>query len=327
MKYKNSEYNCGTTQNVKNFECNSVTSNQFAPLDTIVEQQPEESATNNKDHQIISTRQRDRGLNIPTIANGIINSPRKRKPPKAKNSVIPHSKTLNYKSSRYVRIIGDSHLKGSAAKLKYHLNSHFNVFSIIKPGAKTNHLLHDQEDELKLVVKKDFLIVSTGTNDLDNTTKNINNSIVPLIKFMNKLEQANVIVVNIPYRSDLGQDPCSISIQRKILRHSEKLHKLLKIYPHVSIVEASPNRGHYTKHGLHLNNYGKEETVKQIGLDKWADKSSEAPLPLPWRDLLIVSTNEENMPTITNDTLCRTSSRNKKTPLTRNQDFLWEIPI
>ena len=39
-----------------------------------------------------------------------------------------------------------------------------------------------------------------------------------------------------------------------------------------------------------------------------------------------VSTNEENMPAITNDTLRRTSSRNKKTPLTRNQDFFMGDP-
>ena len=297
IKYKNSEYNCGTTRYIKNFKCNSVTSNRFAPLDTIVEQQPEELTTNNKDQQTMSTRQRDCGLKIPTIVNGVIDSSRTKKPPKAKNSVIPPMKTQNGKSSRYVRIIGDSHLKGSVAKLKYHLNSYFNVSSIIKPGAKINQLLHDQENELKLLGKKDLLIISTGANDLETPTKNINNSIVPLIKFINKLEQINVIVVSIPCCYDLGQDPCSISIKRKILRYSEKLHNL-KIYPHVSIIELSPDRDHYTKHGLHLNNFGKEEVVKQIvkqiGLDKWTDNSSEAPLPLQWRDLPIegeVSTN------------------------------------
>jgi hypothetical protein len=40
IKYKNSEYKCGTTRNINNVMCNSVTSNRCAPLDTIVEQQP-----------------------------------------------------------------------------------------------------------------------------------------------------------------------------------------------------------------------------------------------------------------------------------------------
>jgi hypothetical protein len=50
-----------------------------------------------------------------------------------------------------------------------------------------------------------------------------------------------------------------------------------------SIVEASSNRDHYTKHGLHLNNYGKEELVKQIVIQinsvKWI-VNSKTPIPL-----------------------------------------------
>jgi hypothetical protein len=108
------------------------------------------------------------------------------------------------------------------------------------------------------------LIVSTGTNDIDNPTTNINNIITPLITFIDIFEHTNIIIVNIPIRYDLGHDLDSISKKKKIVRYNEKLHKLLNLYTYVSIVEASSNRDYYTKHGLHLNNYGKEKLVKQI---------------------------------------------------------------
>jgi hypothetical protein len=131
-----------------------------------------------------------------------------------KRSVIPYKvppcKISQSKKTRQIRIIGDSHLKGSAIKLKQHLNSQFDVSSIVKPGAKTNQLLDAQQEELKSLGKKDFLIVSTGTNDIDNPTTNINNIIAPLINFIDKFEHTNIVIVNIPTRYDLGHDFDSI---------------------------------------------------------------------------------------------------------------------
>ena len=73
-------------------------------------------------------------------------------------------------------------------------------------------VLDNQQEDLKLPGKKDFLIVSAGTNDLNTPIANINNSIAPLITFVNKMDHTNVLVVNIPYRYDLGEDPVSIGV-------------------------------------------------------------------------------------------------------------------
>ena len=166
----------------------------------------------------------------------------------------------------HVRIIGDSHLKGSAINIKQHLSSQFDVSSIIKPDAKTNQILDTQQNELKSLGKEDFLIVSTGTNDLDNPLTNINNILAPLMTFINEWKHTNIVIVDVPNRHDLGHDSVSNSKKRKIVRYNEKLYRLLNPYSHVSIVEVSSNRDHYTKHGLHLNKYGKEELAKQIAV-------------------------------------------------------------
>jgi hypothetical protein len=105
-------------------------------------------------------------------------------------------------------------LKRFAIGFNQHLNSHFYVSCVIKPGAKTNQLFDTQEDELKSL-KRRFLIVSTGTNDIDNPTTNINNIITPLITYIDKFEHTNILIINIPIRYDLGLDFYSISKKRR----------------------------------------------------------------------------------------------------------------
>jgi hypothetical protein len=65
-----------------------------------------------------------------------------------------------------------------------------------------------------------------------------------------------VIPLTVPHRHDLqGAD---IIINEEIRNLNRKLHKLIKIFPHPSVMEMDVNRHLYTKHGLHLNGLGKE---------------------------------------------------------------------
>jgi hypothetical protein len=72
-----------------------------------------------------------------------------------RNHLRPEEKAISIlgnkflKSSHKVLIIGDSHLKGSAARTNQFLNTKFSVCSSIKPGATTNQLVSSQEKELK----------------------------------------------------------------------------------------------------------------------------------------------------------------------------------
>jgi hypothetical protein len=150
--------------------------------------------------------------------------------------------------------------------------------------------------------------------------------------FITEWKHTNIVIVNVPNRYDLGHDSVSTSKKRKIVRYNEKLYRLLNPYSHVSIVEVSSNTDHYTKHGLHLNKYGKEELAKQIAVQinsaKGLAKSVDIPIPLQWNENREedVSTNMVELAKIACDNLRRTSARNKKTPITRNKDFLWEVP-
>jgi hypothetical protein len=60
------------------------------------------------------------------------------------------------------------------------------------------------ESELgRLGKKKDFLVISGETNDIEKFNSSISKVIVPLIHFVQKHINTNVIIVNNPHRYDL----------------------------------------------------------------------------------------------------------------------------
>jgi hypothetical protein len=71
-----------------------------------------------------------------------------------------------------------------------------------------------------------------------------------MIQFMQKYNNTNIIVANIPPRHDLAKD-CKTSVA--IQAYNVKLSKTAKLFRHVTFEEMVSNRKYFTKHGLHLN--------------------------------------------------------------------------
>jgi S-adenosylmethionine synthetase len=62
-------------------------------------------------------------------------------------------------------------------------------------------------------------------------------------------------MVNIPLSYDLAMNS---PVNLEIHVFSTNLSKRAKLLKHVDLVEMNFNRNYFTKHGLHLNNVGKE---------------------------------------------------------------------
>jgi hypothetical protein len=113
------------------------------------------------------------------------------------------------------------------------------------------------------------------------------------------------------------------------------------------------NRGHFTKHGFHLNNLGKDWLAKQIAsqiesLVK-STHNSESVVPLKWKEEATNMNIENNLAStgivtleapittsqatntrntmINNDPTWRISCRNKKASISMSKDFLWYTQI
>jgi lysophospholipase L1-like esterase len=153
-----------------------------------------------------------------------------------------------------VKIIGDSHFKGSATRLNQYLNTKFEICSLIKSGARANHLVLSQEKELKCLGKNDVTFIRGGSNDIDRSNSKESGILALMIHFIQKYNNTNIIILNIPHRHNLAN---VAKINSCIQAYNSKLKNILKAFKHVSLVEMSTNRRHFTKHGFHLNNFGK----------------------------------------------------------------------
>jgi hypothetical protein len=176
---------------------------------------------------------------------------------------------------------------------------------------------------------------------------------------MLKYNNTNIIIVQIPQRYDLANDSRT---NLEIQAFNNNLSKIATLFTHVSLIEIALNRKYFTKHGLHLKNSGKGWLTKVIAfqIDKLV-RDIDKPEPitvLEWKDnktnvSIYTTSNHKPKLEITegdysqdvlskvmvsptqihntqgnkrdNELLCKISSRQKKAPLTRSNEFLWHM--
>ena len=84
-------------------------------------------------------------------------------------------------------------MRGCAARLIASLDSRFEVCGIVKPGSKTGTLAETVKGDIEKLTKNDFLIICSGTNDIDrNSSRNA-------FKNITNVNQTNIIIVSVPY--------------------------------------------------------------------------------------------------------------------------------
>jgi lysophospholipase L1-like esterase len=153
------------------------------------------------------------------------------------------------KSDLKILIIGDSHAKKCAAELRHNLDSRYVVSGFIKPRATTSEIIRTAEDEISTLKSNDVVILWAGANDIsrDNTKE----ALKSLSKFMN----VNILIINSPHRHDLMLASC---VNSEVFKFNRQIKKIVKLHTNVELLEVELQRKHFTRHGQHLNNGGKE---------------------------------------------------------------------
>jgi len=79
--------------------------------------------------------------------------------------------------------------------------------------------------------------------------------------FVERHNQANVVVVNVLNRFDLETHSC---VNYAVNAFNRKFDKHMKSFQNAATIEVTSDRDSFTKHGLHLNRKGKEWAAKTI---------------------------------------------------------------
>ena len=131
-----------------------------------------------------------------------------------------------------VLLMGDSHMRGCAARMIASLDARFDVCGVVKPGSVSGILIEMVKGDVGKLTMNDFLIICSGTNDIDrnysrNAFKNITN-------FTKNVNHTNIILISVPYRYDVMDYS---RVNSTIKSFNSKLLKPAKIFSHVSIID------------------------------------------------------------------------------------------
>ena len=139
---------------------------------------------------------------------------------------------------------------------------------------------------------QDVIVVNGGMNDIDSKRNQTHKVLAHMAQFIQENIHSNIIIVNIPPRHDIGSNSIT---NLEIHAANRKLNKTAKAYNNVAIVDSNLLWKCLTRHGLHLNKYGKEWLSKQIATQIHRlveDNSKNTPMiPLKWK---IEPTSEQN---------------------------------
>ena len=244
--------------------------------------------------------------------------------PKLRGAAVKNRKSAVAKvKKRRVVLIGDSYIKRCLEKISNSLDNSCNMNGITKPNASLEAITLPIDVNVDGYTKDDVFILIVGTmNVARNET---NNGLRHLTHFVRRTSSNNILILDIPHCLDLVNSSCA---NKESIVYNRKFQIIVKTSNHVQIQTMSRDRTCYTKYGMHMISLGKnwmcQEITKKI-LDLLSPKSDNLPIPLYWKAPHSTDTTPRYS---SNSTVCSLVMNQhplrKKTPTTRNEDFLWD---
>jgi hypothetical protein len=153
-----------------------------------------------------------------------------------------------------IMILGDSHAQGLSSNLKSNLDDNYSVCGFVRPGVNIATQISSMTVDINLLTKNDLIIFWGGSNDVSKS--NSKEGLKHLVNFVQSNNHTNIFLLCVPPRHDLPEWSC---VNNEIKTFNRKLLKFVKPYEHVLILTADTDRKFFTRHGLHMNNLGKEK--------------------------------------------------------------------
>jgi hypothetical protein len=148
-----------------------------------------------------------------------------------------HNKKVGNKRNHKVVIIGDSHSRGLAKEVQYHLNKNFEVIGLVKPGAGAETIVNSAMSDIVNLSKSDVVVICSGFIDVSKNKA----SVAPkhILNYVKVNNNTNIILLSAPHRHDLMVSSC---VNNEIKSFNRKLWKHVKTIKHTMVLEINPNR-------------------------------------------------------------------------------------
>lgn len=175
-----------------------------------------------------------------------------------------------------MHLFGDSHARDQATHLNSSLNGTYHIKSTCCPGWPLNEVVEKvvtQICEFINLSEKDFIVVVGGSNDTSEAHQK------KLYDLYNKLfallPNTNVIICETPFRFDEVEKNTEIAATNNLVA------RLCNVYPNATFLPVinSMQRHHFTKHGLHMYQSGKQilsglisNCIRQILYDNYLNR-------------------------------------------------------
>jgi hypothetical protein len=118
-----------------------------------------------------------------------------------KGCTVNSSRSTEHK----VLIIGDSHVRFSAANVKSEINVGYDVQGLVKPGAGTGTLVNSANSDIANLTKNDVIFCG-GANDIAKSNSNM--ALRHIGNFVNLNNHTNIVLLSAPHRSDNADLMC-----------------------------------------------------------------------------------------------------------------------
>ena len=135
------------------------------------------------------------------------------------------------------------------------------MYGFVKPGGYIATQISSKIADINPLTENNLIIFWGDSNDVNKN--NSQEGLKHLVHFMQSNSCTNIILMCVPPRHDLPEWSC---VNNEIKVFNRKLSKIMKPYNHVSIVTADLDRKLFTRHGLYINNLGKEKIASKVSM-------------------------------------------------------------
>jgi hypothetical protein len=187
-------------------------------------------------------------------------------------------------------LIGDSHARGCASKLREKLKKQYEVIGYVVLGGDTAVLTKTAQQEIEGLAEEHILIYCVGTIDImkNNTSKGIKF----IHHYLLKNCHTNTIFLGVPHRYDLMETSI---VNEEVKFFNKKLYDVTCKYRNTSVMHIDLAREDFTSHGLHLWNSGTDKLVTLLigRIEMHLQKTqAEMPISVAWKEDTTINITE-----------------------------------